>query len=199
MTETTTQSAPRPPGRPRSAHADGAIIDAVLDLLAEGTTVEALSMEAVAARAGVGKATVYRRWPHKDALLLDAVASLKHPLEEPPGRSLREDLVLLMNKAWEAHDSRAAKIMPCLIPELQREGALRTQFLEFMDRRREVMRDVLRRGMASGELRPDLEIELVLVLLSAPMLMATVGNAPKLNAEGLAERVVDAVLKGIAC
>ena len=52
------------PGRPRSVRADEAIIAAVIDLLADGTTAEALSIEAVAARAGVGKATIYRRWPN---------------------------------------------------------------------------------------------------------------------------------------
>src|SRR6266508_4000945 len=63
------------PGRPRSARVDEAIIDAVLEMVAEGHTVDALSMDAVAARAGVGKATIYRRWPNKEALIIDAVAS----------------------------------------------------------------------------------------------------------------------------
>ena len=75
------------PGRPRSVRADEAIIAAVIDLLADGTTAEALSIEAVAARAGVGKATIYRRWPNKDALLLDAVASLKGGVPEIEGHS----------------------------------------------------------------------------------------------------------------
>src|SRR5262245_55241567 len=67
------EEARRSPGRPRSPRADEAIIEAVLDLMAEGTSVEALSIEAVAARAGVGKATIYRRWPNKDAFVVDAV------------------------------------------------------------------------------------------------------------------------------
>src|SRR4051794_11575396 len=84
------------PGRPRSARADEAILGAVVDLLADGTTAEALSIEAVAARAGVGKATIYRRWANKDALLVDAVASLKGPLPEISGDSVREDLLTLL-------------------------------------------------------------------------------------------------------
>ncbi|MCG5446615.1 TetR/AcrR family transcriptional regulator, partial [Micromonospora sp. NIE79] len=59
---TSTADAPRSPGRPRSIRADEAIIEATLDLLAEGSTIEALSIEAIATRAGVGKATIYRRW-----------------------------------------------------------------------------------------------------------------------------------------
>jgi AcrR family transcriptional regulator len=199
MSNLITQSIPKARGRPRSAQADRAIIDAVLELFAEGTTVEALSMEAVAARAGVGKATVYRRWPHKDDLILDVVSSLKQPLEEPPGESLREDLVVLMCQSWESRDSRVSKVMPCLIPKLQQEGPLRTQFLELMDRRRDVIRRVLRRGIAAGELRADIDIELVLILLAGPILMSSLGKAPNVAHEGLAERVVDAVLQGIAC
>ena len=83
----------RAPGRPRSARADEAIIEAVLDLLADGTTVEALSIEAVAARAGVGKATIYRRWPNKESLLVDAIACAQGPLPELTGESVRDDLL----------------------------------------------------------------------------------------------------------
>src|SRR6478752_4034025 len=68
----------RRPGRPRSERADRAIIDAALSLFAEHG-VEGLCIEEVAARAGVGKATIYRRWPGKEDLLLDALAALKTP------------------------------------------------------------------------------------------------------------------------
>src|SRR5215831_18035479 len=87
----------RKPGRPRSARADEAIIAAVLELLATGTTAEVLSIEAVATRAGVGKTTIYRRWPNKDALLLDAVASLKGGVPEIGGLSVRDDLITLLH------------------------------------------------------------------------------------------------------
>ncbi|WP_412541488.1 TetR/AcrR family transcriptional regulator [Longispora sp. K20-0274] len=170
----------------------------MLEFLAEGTTVEALSMEAVASRAGVGKATVYRRWPHKEALLLDALSTLKQPLPVPPGLSVRSDLVTLMEQSWDARDSRAGRILPCLIPELQRLGPLRTQFITLIDARRDVIRDVLRRGIVTGELRSDIDVELALLLLSGPMFLTLIGNAPNVEPEGLAERVVDSVLRGIA-
>ena len=76
---------PRRPGRPRSERADRAIIEAALSLFAESAP-EGLCIEQVAARAGVGKATIYRRWPGKEDLLLDALAALKTPLPEPRGR-----------------------------------------------------------------------------------------------------------------
>jgi len=198
MRPTQATTAPRPPGRPRSVRAHEAIIDAVLDLLAEGTTVEALSMEAVAARAGVGKATIYRRWPHKEALLIDAVAATKEPIPELPGESVREDLIRLVRAVGKARDSRAGQIMPCLIPELQRPGHLRDAYLEMVDTRREATRDVIRRGIATGVLRPGTDIELAVTLLVAPMHMTLLGSAPRLEGERLPERIVDTVLHGIS-
>ena len=85
-TRTAEAEAARRPGRPRSEQADQAIIDAALSLFAESGP-EGLCIERVAARAGVGKATIYRRWPGKEDLLLDAIAALKAPLpDRPAGR-----------------------------------------------------------------------------------------------------------------
>jgi AcrR family transcriptional regulator len=191
-------TARRPRGRPRSRRAHEAIIDAVLGLLAEGTTVEALSVEAVAARAGVGKATIYRRWPHKEALVVEAVASTKEPIPELRGRSVRDDLVLLVEATGKARDSRAGRILPCMIPELQRPGRLRDQYLEMVEARRDVTRRVIRRGIATGVLRPDTDVELAVALLTAPTVLSLLGSAPRLDEENLAERVVDTVLRGIS-
>jgi AcrR family transcriptional regulator len=195
---THTMPAPRPPGRPRSSHADAAIIDAVLGLLAEGTTVEALSMEAVATRAGVGKATIYRRFADKDELVLAAVAVIKQPPPEPAGESVREDLVGLARHVGKVREGLAGQIMPCMVPELQRPGRLRDLYLQLVEERREITRNVLRRGIATGELRPDTDVELVTVLLSAPNMMSTLGFVPRLDVTELAERTVDAILRGIA-
>src|SRR5437016_14195863 len=81
----------RRPGRPRSEQAEQAIIEATLDLFAE-QGFEGVCVEAVAARAGVGKATIYRRWPNKEELLLAALGSMKSPLPESTG-NVRDDLV----------------------------------------------------------------------------------------------------------
>ena len=198
MTATPTMPAPRPPGRPRSEHADAAIIDAVLGLLAEGTTVEALSMEAVAGRAGVGKATIYRRFADKDELVLAAVKAIKQSPPEPVGESVREDLIALARHVRTSQGGIAGKIMPCMVPELQRPGRLRDLYLQMVDERREITRSVLRRGIATGELRPDTDVELAVIMLSAPNMMSMLGFAQRLDGDDLSERSVDAVLRGIA-
>jgi AcrR family transcriptional regulator len=194
---TGTIPAPRPPGRPRSRHADAAIIDAVLGLLAEGTTVEALTMEAVAARAGVGKATIYRRFADKDELVLAAVEVIKPRPPEPAGESLRDDLIAIARHVAKVREGIAGQIMPCMVPELQRPGRLRDLYLKLVEDRREVTRSVLRRGIASGELRSDTDVELAALLLSAPTTMSSLGFSPRLDAVDLAERTVDMVLHGI--
>ncbi|HEV7657428.1 MAG TPA: TetR/AcrR family transcriptional regulator [Mycobacteriales bacterium] len=193
-----TAPAPRPAGRPRSSHADAAIIDAVLGLLAEGTSIEALTMEAVAARAGVGKATIYRRFADKDELVLAAVKAVKPPPPEPAGVSVRDDLIGLARHARKVREGMSGQILPCMIPELQRPGRLRDLYSGLMEERREFTRSVLRRGIATGELRSDLDVELVAVLLSAPNMMSSLGMARRLDGDGLAERTVDTVLRGIS-
>ncbi|MBY8875343.1 TetR/AcrR family transcriptional regulator [Micromonospora sp. PLK6-60] len=195
---TSTADAPRPPGRPRSVRADEAIIGATLDLLAEGNTLEALSIEAIAARAGVGKATIYRRWSGKDALLLDALRTLKGQPPEPAGHSVRDDLVLLVGAVGHNIDPRAAKIMPCLVPEVNRSPDRYQLYQNIIEPRRKLMREVLRRGVASGELRADLDVELTMALLTGPMLIQRMLRwHPELEERMLPEQIVDLVLDGV--
>jgi AcrR family transcriptional regulator len=203
-TTTTAGAAPadqdrKGPGRPRSARADEAIIEAVLDLLGEGTPFEGLSIEAVAARAGVGKATIYRRWPNKEALLVDAVSTVKG---EPPrltGGTVRDDLIALLTPVGQNDGNRAGKIMPCLILAIQRSPELNNIFQRITEPRRALVRQVLRRGIAEGVLRPDIDVEIVIALLTGPLLAHRVLHwNPQLSRVGLVERLIDAVWPGIA-
>src|ERR1700742_4798728 len=104
--------ATRRPGRPRSEQAEQAIIEATLDLFAE-EGFDGVCVEAVAARAGVGKATIYRRWPNKEELLLAALSSMKSPFPEPTG-NVRDDLAAQMTVMCEDRaDPR--KHRPCAL------------------------------------------------------------------------------------
>ncbi|MEU7999278.1 TetR/AcrR family transcriptional regulator [Micromonospora sp. NPDC049060] len=175
-----------------------AIVEAALDLLADGSTIEAISIEAIAARAGVGKATIYRRWPGKDALLRDALRTLKGTPPEPAGHSVRDDLILLVGAVGNHIDPRAARIMPCLVPEVNRSPEQYQLYQNIIEPRREMMREVLRRGMRSGELRADLDVEVVMAMLTGPMLVQRVMRwHPDLDEATLPQRIVDGVLDGI--
>ena len=188
----------RRPGRPRSERADQAIIDAALSLFAESGP-EGLCIERVAARAGVGKATIYRRWPGKEDLLLAAVAALKAPMPELAGRSAREDLVTLLGSmCQETTDPRRARQFALLLGEGAKYPRLMARYAEtVLEPRREVIRTVLRRGIASGELRPDLDIDAALFMLIGAV-VARRGHEQHPVPPEYAERVVNELLRGLA-
>jgi AcrR family transcriptional regulator len=187
------------PGRPRSARADEAIIEAVLDFFPGAHTPDALSIEAIATRAGVGKATIYRRWPNKEALIVDAVVAMKGPVPPIRGESVREDLVTLLAGARHTSNQRAGKVTVCLLPELHRNPQMYERYQEVVEPRRQVMREVLRRGVETGELRADVDIELSLLMLSGPMLAQSMLRwNPNVETSDLAERLVDNLMAGIA-
>jgi AcrR family transcriptional regulator len=188
----------RRPGRPRSERADQAIIDAALSLFAESGP-EGLCIERVAARAGVGKATIYRRWPGKEDLLLDAIAALKAPLPEPAGRSAREDLMTLLGTmCQESADPRRAREFALLLGEGAKYPRLMARYVEtVLEPRREVIRSVLRQGIATGELRPDLDVDAALFMLVGAVLARRGQEQPPITPD-YPERVVDELLRGLA-
>jgi len=188
----------RRPGRPRSERADRAIIDAALSVFAE-SGIEGLCIETVAARAGVGKATIYRRWPGKEDLLLDAIGALQAPLPEPAGRSVREDLVMVLSAMRDAvADPRRVREFALLLGEGAKYPRLMARYVETMlEPRREVIRSVLRRGIATGELRAGADIEAALFMLTGAVI-ARGKYDPGSMPPGYVERVVDELLLGLA-
>ncbi len=188
----------RRPGRPRSERADRAIIDAALSLFAE-SGADGLCIEQVAARAGVGKATIYRRWPGKEDLLLDALATLKVPLPAPQGRSVGTDLVALLDAMGkESADPRRARLFALLQGEGLRYPRLMARYMEtVVEPRRDVVRSVLRRGVATGELREETDIEAALFMLTGAVLARGRYGQEPIEA-GYPRRVVDELLRGIA-
>ena len=189
--------AARRPGRPRSERAEQAILDATLEAIAE-RGVDGVGCEDVAARAGVGKATLYRRWPGKEDLLIAAFASLKSPLPEPGGESVREDLIAMLGvMADDADDPRYARQFALLHDEGQRYPRLVKRYKEqVVEPRRELIRSVLRRGVATGELRADTDIEIAMLALTGAV-MARGKHDPAPAEPCFATRVVDELLKGI--
>ncbi|MFI7700761.1 TetR/AcrR family transcriptional regulator [Nonomuraea sp. NPDC049480] len=190
----------RPAGRPRSEKAEKAIIEATLDLIAEGMGVSELSIEAIASKAGVGKTTIYRRWSSKEDLVADALATLKAPLPPLSGTSVRDDLISLLDAMRrEAGHSRNRCVMNIAMSEADRYPRLMERFVKrAIEPRQRAMRDVIERGVASGELRADLDVDMGMAVITGTMLWHTKwGPAGDLPAD-LAERVVDAALAGMA-
>ncbi|HWG93781.1 MAG TPA: TetR/AcrR family transcriptional regulator, partial [Mycobacteriales bacterium] len=156
-------------GRPRDPSLDVALVEATLDLLAEGG-LAAVTMEAVAARAGVGKATLYRRWPAKEQLVVDALATLSETVELPDGADVRESLVVLVSAVQRRRDSLAGRIFPRLVGQAEDNPELIRRYREqVLEPRRARFRAVLRRGVEEGVLRADLDLDHAYDLLVGPV------------------------------
>ena len=164
-------TARRPPGRPRSAAADEAILNATLELLAE-TGYRGFSMEAVRVRSGVGKATIYRRWKSKQELVADAVSHLNHDLRAPDTGSLLGDFAGHAQRAGEnAARSNFQTVAPRLLAEAAGDRELHAIFYSnLVERRRAAMGEVIDRAKTRGEIRADVDTELAVDLIAGPMI-----------------------------
>jgi len=159
-----TISAPAPErgrGRPRNLECDRAIETAVMELLVEDGFGR-MSMERIAARAGVSKATIYRRWDTKEALVVDAVhrrCTEEH--EAPDTGSVRTDLVQMLRQFVE-RAQRFGPVMQAFAAEQNRHPELAETFrTTFLAGRRAAAQEIVRRGICRGQLPPDTEVELV--------------------------------------
>ncbi|MEU1481950.1 TetR/AcrR family transcriptional regulator [Streptomyces sp. NPDC005760] len=190
-------------GRPRSAAVELAIIDATLSLLVE-VGPDGFSVATVSERAGVGKATIYRRWRTKDELLLAAIRSLRGTMPEPPDSSdLREALLQCLKGMQRMHDDpRYVHLAAHLCGAADTHAEL---YAEYMDQairpRRDIARAVVQRGLAAGLLNRDADPEIVLDLLFGPVLIRCMGasgirGTPE-QAEVDPEALVDHVLRGL--
>lgn len=189
----------RAPGRPRDVRADAAILDAALDLLAEvGPT--GLSVEEVAARAGVGKSTIYRRWPTKDDLVVASLGALVMVPEDVPAGSARDGIVHLVTQWWRTYnDSPNGMVFQRVMAHAKSNPRLFESFYDaVIEPRRELFRVVLRRGIEHGEIRPDADLELLVTLIiGSSVYMNQVRSSGRDPAPGAgAEALVDAALAG---
>jgi len=182
-------------GRPRDPSCDTKIIQATLALLADDGYA-GVTMEAVAARAGVGKATLYRRYAGKEALVVDALATLSDTVPRVARGDLRADLVALVESTMRTTNSPAGRLLPRLVSAaVDHPGLLERYREQVITPRRRRFAEVLLAGIRSGELRADLDVEQTIDLLVGPVLYRSLlrPQEPPLPAA----EVVDAVLAGI--
>jgi len=188
----------RKPGRPRSVQCDHAILEATLELLAQHG-YDGLSMESVAARAGVGKTTIYRRWPSKAPLVVDAVAQAADRFIRPETGDLRQDLIgLLQGLIDRMTTGEAARVLSGVVAGMAHNRELALSVREvFLARRRSRCTEILKRGVAGGEIRPDVDLDVVADLLASPVFYRVLLRGAPVNHQ-LAEHVVDVLLRGIS-
>jgi AcrR family transcriptional regulator len=183
----------------RSVRTKQAILDATRKLLAERGGVRSLTIEAVAARSGVAKTTIYRRWRDKwelalDAAMIDVLTTFDDPVDVGDTRS---ELITFVNAAVRTFGSKPyGPALQGLASEVATDPDLARVYREFVvDPRRRQLEAVIERGIERGDIRPDTEPRLIQELLIGPLYYRLLFSGPPFD-ESLGPRLVDAILEG---
>ena len=182
-------------GRPRSDEAHKAILDATLELLAD-VGFSALKVEGVASRAGVGKATIYRRWRSKLPLVVEAF-SLLPSLEEVDSGDLVTDLKQMLRAYLELFNTTPlGTVLPSLAGERRHNQALSKLLDPVLRERRQPLRRALERAVTRGELPADLDLELAVDLIVGPIAVRLFFGGGRISPR-LIDPIVDLALSGL--
>jgi AcrR family transcriptional regulator len=184
-------------GRPRSERAHRAILEAAASLLLEGGLM-ATTIEAVAARAHVSKVTIYKWWPSRGALAIDAYFDhFRQTMVFEESGEIAHDLETQIGRLIDAFRDRAGELMAELIGQAQSDPLLAQQIRErWLAPRREAAKVILRRGVERGQIRDDLDLDTVLDMLYAPVYYRLALGHEPLD-DGLAARIISGVINGI--
>ena len=187
----------RSPGRPRSADSRSAILKAAYEILREGGFA-AFTVEGVAARAGAGKATIYRWWKSKGALAIEAFFVAVAPKMDAVSESASAtaDLRKQVHMAATIYRGRAGHLLRELLALGQEDSDTRQQLLkDFLEPRRQAGLITLRRAMASGELDRRLDIEVLADALWGPIFHRLLVTRMPIDRR-FVDRLLDLVLRG---
>jgi AcrR family transcriptional regulator len=194
-------------GRPRDERAHQLILDATLELLWQ-VGYSAMTIEGVAAHAGVGKTTIYRRWPSKGALVVEAISGPICPIATgkwtvhlgplPDTGSLRGDLLTFVERVNYAFNAPlASRTLPGLAADLATDTELAKAYRKAVVKPKQLrIAEVLQRAKARGELHAAADVELLCDLLVGPLLYRALLTGERVD-QSAAEALVDNVLRGI--
>ncbi|GAA1403345.1 TetR/AcrR family transcriptional regulator [Catellatospora coxensis] len=164
----------RGPGRPRQEHVTGAVLSAVLELVTE-QGLSAVTMDAVAARAGVSKPAIYRRWPGKHELVLAAAETRIGVLAVPDLGDFRAELRAVLDARLDVYRiPGTARLLAGLIAAVEEEGAVRGAYQRYVSRTMGETRKILERGIARGDVRADVDVQAAATLVAAPLIFRLV-------------------------
>ena len=159
-----------------------------------------MTIEGVAERAGVGKTTIYRRWPSKTELVAEAIGQVRPPSAPPDSGSLQGDLGGLMREQRERVGTTPGlrRLIPVLLTEATQDPAFLGLVTDgVIEPIRDVMRELVRRGIERGELRPDVDVESLVDLLHAvPVYRILLAGGDTSKVGDVPSRVVPLLLAG---
>ena len=189
---------PRRPGRPRSAVCDEAILEAAVHLFAEGG-FDGLTVEGVAARAGVGKATIYRRYPCKIDLVVAASRAFSNDGDTVPDTGdTRADLRLLVHQLIAMlTETPLGRVIPVMVADRTHVPELAQAHREIIEEKRARHRAVVCRGVARGDLRTGVDVEAVIDAYVGPIFYRFLVSDGPLD-DAFADSLVDTVLRAFS-
>ncbi|MEU9851743.1 TetR/AcrR family transcriptional regulator [Streptomyces sp. NPDC047974] len=184
------------PGRPRDERMTGAVLDAVVELVAEQGLAE-LTMAAVAARARVSKPAIYRRWPTKQDLVIAAAESRVGSLTVPDLGSFREELrELLTARMRQYRVPGVDRLLAGVIGAAAEADAERSVYGAYTGRVTGETRRILERGVVRGEVRPDTDVAAASTLVAGSLLFRMLAEQGVPD-QGLVDAVVDMVARAV--
>ncbi|MFJ5788391.1 MULTISPECIES: TetR/AcrR family transcriptional regulator [Streptomyces] len=184
------------PGRPRDERMTGLVLDAVVDLVAERGMGE-LTMSAVAARAGVSKPAIYRRWPTKQDLVIAAAESRVGVLTVPDVGNFRDELrELLAERLRQYRTPGVDRLLAGVIGSAAEADAERSAYGAYTSRVTGETRRVLERGIDRGDVRPDTDVAAAATLVAGSLLFRMLAEQDLPDA-GLVDAVVDMVARAV--
>lgn len=197
-TKTASGDSPSRVGRPRSERSRTAVLRAASDLMHE-VGLRAMTTEEIAGRSGASKATIYKWWPNKYAVAVEAFLSeMLIEASDPDTGSAEEDFRIVLRGLSHFYASPSGRVFAQLVGEAQFDpevaGELRDRLIQS---RRDVSRAIWDRGVARGELRSDVDREVAIDIMFGPALYRLMTGYATLD-EAAADNVVDAAMRGLA-
>ena len=185
------------PGRPRSVKSHQAMLQATLELLGE-VGYDAMSIEAISARAGVGKSTIYRRYKGKEELVADAIESIRQEIVIPDTGSFAGDLEALIQNAAEITLNPTGKQTVAMIiaSAASSNSFAQIYWQKYLQPRREAFAVVIERAKKRQEIQPDLDADLIFDTMSGIMLYALIFPPANQSWTEYVRRALDLMLKG---
>ncbi|MFE5485793.1 TetR/AcrR family transcriptional regulator [Streptomyces sp. NPDC056527] len=186
----------RGPGRPREERVTRAVLDAVVALVAE-QGMGAVTMDAVAARAGVSKPSMYRRWPTKQDLVIAAAESRVGPLTVPDMGDFRAELRAVLTARLEAYRTPGVdRLLAGVIGTAADAGAERGAYGEYTARVAAETRNIFERGIVRGDVDPGIDVEAAVTLVAASLLFRMIAEQ-RMPDERLVDAVVDLIGRAV--
>lgn len=185
-------------GRPRSDEAHSAILNAAIALIRE-IGYDAVTIEGIALRAGVGKTTIYRRWPSRELLVTEAISGIVRRMPAPDTGSVESDVLALMRFTTGMYrDPGSSALLSGLVAAMARSTVIADAVRNgFVGQWRTEMRVVLKRARKRGDLRANADVELALDLLSGPLFYRFLLIGKPID-ERFTRQVVASVLRALA-